>query len=37
MQAIKETALHPAGDDHRPDNRWGYGLIQAEQAMLALA
>ncbi|MFN2203380.1 MAG: S8 family serine peptidase [Caldilineaceae bacterium] len=36
-QAIKETALHPAGDDHRPDNRWGYGLIQAEQAMLALA
>jgi subtilisin family serine protease len=36
-QAIKETALHPSGDDQRPDNRWGNGLIQPEQAMLALA
>ncbi len=36
-QVIKETALHPTGDEMRPDNRWGYGLIQPEAAMLAMA
>lgn len=37
VQAVKETAVHPAGDEQRPDNRWGHGLIRPEQAMLALA
>jgi subtilisin family serine protease len=37
VQAIKETAKHPAGNSRRPDNRWGYGLIQPEEAMAALA
>ncbi len=37
VQAVKETAKHPAGKDRRPDNRWGYGLIQPEEAMAALS
>ena len=36
VQAIKETAKHPAGDKNRPDNRWGYGLIQPQEALHAL-
>jgi hypothetical protein len=37
MQAIKETAQHPGGDSHRPDNRWGYGMVRPVEAMQALA
>jgi serine protease AprX len=35
-QAIKSTAKHPGGDSARPDNRWGYGLIDPKEAMAAL-
>lgn len=35
MEVIKETALHPKGTS-RPDNRWGYGAVRPEEAMLAL-
>ncbi len=34
--ALKNTAKHPAGDDQRPDNRWGYGLIDPMGALSAL-
>jgi subtilisin family serine protease len=37
MQALKETARHPSGEQRRPDNRWGQGLIQPEEALHALA
>ncbi len=37
MQALKETAKHPGGTQKRPDNRWGYGLIQPTAALQALA
>lgn len=36
MQALKDTAWHPYGADRRPDNRWGYGLIQPVEALKAL-
>ncbi|MDH5507440.1 MAG: S8 family serine peptidase [Anaerolineae bacterium] len=36
MQAMKETAKHPAGAGKRPDNRWGYGIIQPEEALKVL-
>jgi subtilisin family serine protease len=36
MQALKETALHPDGSQHRPDNRWGYGLVRPVEALHAL-
>lgn len=28
IAALRETAKHPDGPAARPDNRWGYGLIQ---------
>jgi subtilisin family serine protease len=34
--ALRETAKHPGGLV-RPDNRWGYGLIQPGEALKALA
>ena len=34
---LKETARHPAGDHNRPDNRWGYGIIQPQEALSALS
>jgi subtilisin family serine protease len=37
MEVIKETALHPGGSDHRPDNRWGYGVVRPAEALQALA
>lgn len=37
MQVLKETARHPGGEDHRPDNRWGYGVVQPAEALKALA
>ena len=41
ISAIKETAKHPLGDAPsgsplRPDNRWGFGLIQPEAALKVL-
>jgi len=33
---LKETAKHPEGARGRPDNRWGYGLIQPAEALKAL-
>ena len=37
MSVLKETAKHPDGNEKRPDNRWGYGLIQPEEALKALS
>ena len=34
---LKETARHPGGDHNRPDNRWGYGIIQPQDALSALS
>ena len=36
IEVLKETAKHPQGTDLRPDNRWGYGLIQPNAALEAL-
>ena len=37
IEVLKETAHHPQGAAKRPDNRWGYGLIQPLEALKALA
>lgn len=36
INALKETGKHPLGAERRPDNRWGYGLIQPAEALKAL-
>jgi subtilisin family serine protease len=36
IRVLKETAKHPRGEQYRPDNRWGYGLIQPVEALNAL-
>lgn len=36
VNVLKETAKHPGGMQRRPDNRWGYGLIQPVEALRAL-
>ena len=36
IRVLKETAKHPGGEQYRPDNRWGYGLIQPVEALNAL-
>ncbi len=36
IEVLKETAMHPKGKQKRPDNRWGYGLIQPVEALKAL-
>jgi subtilisin family serine protease len=36
IRALKETAKHPDGKDRRPDNRWGYGVIQPMEALKSL-
>ncbi|MBC8234072.1 S8 family serine peptidase [bacterium] len=36
ISVLKETAKHPQGTELRPDNRWGYGLIQPVEALKAL-
>jgi subtilisin family serine protease len=36
IRALKETARHPGGERLRPDNRWGYGLIQPVRALQSL-
>ena len=35
--ALKQSARHPGGDHNRPDNRWGYGIIQPQDALSALS
>ena len=37
VEVLKETAKHPLGKKRRPDNRWGYGLIQPVEALKALS
>lgn len=37
MTALKETAQHPGGNDRRPDNRWGWGVVQPVEALNALS
>jgi serine protease AprX len=36
VRALKETSYHPGGNDLRPDNRWGYGMIRPIEALKAL-
>ena len=36
VTVLKETAMHPGGEQRRPDNRWGYGLIRPLEALNAL-
>jgi subtilisin family serine protease len=36
IRVLKATAKHPGGDGLRPDNRWGYGMIQPAKALRAL-
>jgi subtilisin family serine protease len=36
IQALRETAKHPGGEALRPDNRWGFGLIQPKDALAGL-
>lgn len=36
IEALKKTAKHPLGVEARPDNRWGYGMIQPLEALSAL-
>lgn len=34
---LRQTARHPDGLTRRPDNRWGYGLVQPLDALQSLA
>lgn len=36
IEALKTTASHPDGNNLRPCNRWGYGLIQPVEALKSL-
>jgi subtilisin family serine protease len=36
IRALKETAAHPGAAALRPDNRWGFGLVQPVEALAAL-
>jgi hypothetical protein len=36
IEVLKNTAKHPKGNQFRPDNRWGFGLIQPVEALKAL-
>lgn len=36
IDVMKRTAKHPGNGQRRPDNRWGYGLIQPVEALKAL-
>ncbi len=36
IDILKETSKHPDGEQYRPDNRWGHGLIQPVEALKAL-
>ena len=34
ISALKDTAKHPTNGQSRPDNRWGYGLVQPVEAKI---
>ena len=36
IEVLKETADHPDGMNLRPDNRWGYGILNPVNAYKAL-
>lgn len=36
VQALRDTAYHPGGDNSRPDNRWGWGEIRPLDALSQL-
>ena len=36
VDALKTTAKHPGGPERRPDNRWGYGIINPVEAFRGL-
>jgi len=36
VEALRETAHHPGGEEMRPDNRWGWGSIKPLEALKAL-
>jgi serine protease AprX len=36
IRALKDAAAHPGGASLRPDNRWGFGLVQLAEALAAL-
>ncbi|TVU55649.1 MAG: peptidase S8 and S53 subtilisin kexin sedolisin [Arthrospira sp. PLM2.Bin9] len=36
VEVLRETAEHPGGEQMRPDNRWGWGLIKPWEALQAL-
>jgi subtilisin family serine protease len=36
VEVMQETAKHPGGNKLRPDNRWGFGMIQPVEALKAL-
>lgn len=37
MAVMRDTAKHPGGETKRPDNRWGFGMVQPKEALAALA
>lgn len=37
MTVLRETAKHPGGDKARPDNRYGWGVVQPRAALDALS
>ncbi|MDF5718665.1 MAG: S8 family serine peptidase [Rhizonema sp. NSF051] len=37
IDVLKKTAAHPKGNGRRPDNRWGWGLVQPLDALKALS
>ncbi|MGF1491288.1 MAG: S8 family serine peptidase [Microcoleaceae cyanobacterium] len=36
IEVLKETAFHPGGEEARPDNRWGWGMVKPVAALEAL-
>ena len=36
IEVIKTTAKHIPSQTNRPDNRWGYGILQPVEALKAL-
>lgn len=36
IDVLKKTAYHPGGEEQRPDNRWGWGMVQPLEALKAL-
>lgn len=36
IEVLKKTASHPGGEEQRPDNRWGWGMVRPLEALQAL-